>query len=161
MAVYAIPNLPVYSPLAGIADLYKTYKDIEHQQEQDAYTKEKDAREFDTNKAFKERELSDSARRTQSTIDYYNGELALKADPNAPANVAAMMHARASQAAADAARQNASLGARKYNDEMKWTNSALRYLGVPGQSSASLPQDDDHANLSQLVYTLNNVLGGH
>ena len=42
--VYGIPQYPVYSPLAGIADLYKTYKDVQRQEAQDAYAKEKDAR---------------------------------------------------------------------------------------------------------------------
>lgn len=44
--VYGIPQYPVYSPLAGIADLYKEYKAIQRQEAQDAYTKEKDARQF-------------------------------------------------------------------------------------------------------------------
>ena len=44
--VYGIPQYPVYSPLAGIADLYKTYKELERQDALDAYAKEKDAQDF-------------------------------------------------------------------------------------------------------------------
>lgn len=51
--VYGIPQYPVYSPLAGIADLYKEYKAIQRQEAQDAYAKEKDAKTF----GLKEQEL--------------------------------------------------------------------------------------------------------
>jgi hypothetical protein len=44
--VYGIPQYPVYSPLAGIADLYKEYKAIQRQEAQDAYAKEKDGKTF-------------------------------------------------------------------------------------------------------------------
>lgn len=44
--VYGIPQYPVYGPLAGIADLYKTYKELERRDALDAYAKEKDARTF-------------------------------------------------------------------------------------------------------------------
>lgn len=44
--MYEIPRLNTASPLAGIAQLYATYKGIERQKEQDAYAEAKDARQF-------------------------------------------------------------------------------------------------------------------
>jgi hypothetical protein len=156
MAVYAIPNLPVYSPLAGIADLYKEYKGIERQQAQDAYAKERDNREF----GLKDRELADSARRTQSTIDYYNGELALKRDLNSAPNQIAMMTARANQKVADANVLKATTEANKLNGEMKWMNSALANIGGNGQPGAQAPLDPEVASLYQNLAKLRAYLGG-
>jgi hypothetical protein len=71
--------------------------------------------------------------------------------------MAAMIHARASQATADAARQNASLGARKYNDEMKWANMAFGNPGGTGQP------DNARSRLFDLTTKLDSILGapGH
>jgi hypothetical protein len=70
MAVYAIPNLPVYSPLAGIAELYKEYKGIQRQEAQDAYAKEKDAKTL----GLKERELEDMRVYQQGVLENQQGQ---------------------------------------------------------------------------------------
>jgi hypothetical protein len=127
-----------------------------HQKEQDAYTKEKDNREF----GLKDKELADSARRTQSTIDYYNGELALKADPNSPGNKAAWINAMANQKVADANGLKATAEANKLNGEMKWTNSALYNLGGNWQPGAQAPLDPEVASLYQNLAKLRAYLGG-
>jgi hypothetical protein len=161
---FGIPQYPVISPLAGLYDIYKDYKAEERQQAQDAYTKEKDKREFDTNKGFKERELTNSERSTQSTMDYHNAALAiqagqlgatadynkrhleLQADPNAPTNAAALMNARAAAA-------RARLDADKYNDEMKWTNRAFGNPGGSGQSNG------ESSRLYELGVKFDNLIG--
>jgi hypothetical protein len=164
--VYNIPNTPIYSPLAGLSELYGMYLKDADQKEERAYKREQDGRtwdykdrEFDTNKAFKERELTDSARRTQSTIDYYNGELALKADPNSATNQIAMMTARANQKVADANALKANTEANKYNNEMKWTNSALGSLGGSGPYGVQPQPNSDLTHLNYLVGQFSNGWG--
>lgn len=68
--VYGIPQYPVYSPLAGIADLYKTYKDMERQDALDAYAKEKDARTY----ALEQQKVNDQKAYQQGMLTDRQGE---------------------------------------------------------------------------------------
>jgi hypothetical protein len=63
--MYEIPRLNTASPLAGIAQLYATYKGIERQKEQDAYTEKKDAKTF----GLKEQELAAQRDYQQRSLD--------------------------------------------------------------------------------------------
>jgi hypothetical protein len=58
--IYEIPRFNTASPLAGIAQLYATYKGIERQDAQDQYAKEKDAKTF----ALQEQEVGATRDRT-------------------------------------------------------------------------------------------------
>lgn len=89
--VYGIPQYPVYSPLAGIAELYKTYKDIQRQEAQDAYAKEKDAKTFGLQEqelqAMRERMALDAetaGRRMQHEGALQQNKLDWEKDPNNP-----------------------------------------------------------------------------
>jgi hypothetical protein len=64
--VYGIPQYPVYSPLAGLAELYERYTNYQRQKEQDAYAKEKDRETF----ALKRHELKNQEDHYANTRDY-------------------------------------------------------------------------------------------
>ena len=80
--VYGIPQYPVYSPLAGIADLYKEYKAIQRQEAQDAYAREKDSKTFElkqqeiaNQKAYQDGTLGINAQQQANQGRYYDGML--------------------------------------------------------------------------------------
>ena len=88
--VYGIPQYPVYSPLAGIADLYKEYKAIQRQEAQDAYAKEKDSKTFElkqqeiaNQKSYQDGTLGINAQQQANQGRYYDGVLAGNAEENA------------------------------------------------------------------------------
>lgn len=124
--MYEIPRLNVSSPLAGIAQLYATYKGIQRQQEQDAYAQEKDSKTFaqkqqeiENQKAYQEGTLGINAQQQVNQGRYYDGmlansdkKLAWDMNPNNPDSVARMTSANAQATNAGA---NASLSAAQAN----------------------------------------------
>lgn len=158
--VYNIPNTPIYSPLAGLSDLYGMYLKAADQKEDRAYKREQDGKMWD----YKDRELADHARATQSTIDYHLGSLGIQAgqlgatadynkrhlellaDPTTPTNRATLMNAQAAAA-------RAKLEADKLNDEMKWTNAAVGNTGGTGQP------DNARSRLFSLTNQVYDILG--
>jgi hypothetical protein len=70
---FGITQYPVISPLAGLYEMYKDYKTVERQQEQDAYTKEKDARTF----GLQEQQLAAQRDYQQRSLDQ-NDPIALQ-----------------------------------------------------------------------------------
>jgi hypothetical protein len=176
--VHSIPSTPIYSPLAGISDLYGLYlkgrdakEEREYKREQDRKQSDFKEREFTTNKDFKERELTDRARKTQSDVDYnagmlketsayHNGELALKADPNSPTNAANLMTARNGRMNAETLSAQEARAAAKAKADEADTRSILGMLGgPPGGANVPLPSSADSALLRQMIEQVNAITG--
>jgi hypothetical protein len=157
MAVYAIPNLPVYSPLAGIADLYKEYKGIQRQEAQDTYAKEKDAKGFSLQEqelaAARDRMAFDAelaGRRMQHEGALQQAKLDWDKDPNNPEN-------KYKLGTLAVAQQTAKRNAAKDEEERQ---SMLAFLNGSGGPGVQTQPNSNTANLDYKLGQVYKLLGG-